>query len=236
VWFATPDADAGRGPGKEENRKVPDFSSVTGLRRSYGKGALAEQDLAPDWVTQFTRWYGEAVGSDLLVEPSAMVVATATPDGRPSVRTVLMRAFDADGIVFFTNYGSRKGRELAANPAVSLLFSWVPLERQVVVTGTAARTTAAESAAYFHSRPRDSQLASAASAQSSVVASRAVLDAAVADLAARHPGEVPWPEHWGGFRVAPDSVEFWQGRTARLHDRLRYRRSGGGWVVERLAP
>lgn len=215
---------------------MPDFSSLTGVRRPYGKGALAEQDLAPTWLAQFSRWYEEAVGSGALVDPTAMVVATATPDGRPSVRTVLMRGFDADGIVFFTNYGSRKGRELTANPAVSLLFSWVPLERQVIVTGTAARTSAAESAAYFRSRPRDSQLASAASAQSSVVASRAVLDDAVAALAAQHPDDVPWPSTWGGFRVAPESVEFWQGRAARLHDRLRYRRDGAAWVVERLAP
>jgi pyridoxamine 5'-phosphate oxidase len=215
---------------------VPDFSSVTGLRRSYGKGTLAEQDLAPTWLAQFTRWYGEAVESDQLADPNAMVVATATPDGRPSVRTVLMRGVDADGIVFFTNYGSRKGRELTANPAVALVFSWVPLERQVIVTGTAARTSEAESAAYFHSRPRDSQLASAASAQSSVVASRAVLDDAAAALAAAHPAEVPWPPAWGGFRVTPESVEFWQGRAARLHDRLRFRRDDGSWVVERLAP
>jgi pyridoxamine 5'-phosphate oxidase len=215
---------------------VPDFSAVTGVRRSYGKGALAERDLAPSWVTQFTRWYGEAVGSGLLVEPNAMVVATATPDGRPSVRTVLLRGFDAAGFVFFTNYGSRKGRELTANPAVSLAFSWVPLERQVIVTGTATRTAPAESAAYFHSRPRDSQLASAASKQSSVVPSREVLEVAVADLAARYPEDVPVPPDWGGFRVAPDSVEFWQGRPARLHDRLRYRVVSGSWVVERLAP
>jgi pyridoxamine 5'-phosphate oxidase len=211
---------------------------VTGVRRSYGKGALAEQDLAPSWVTQFTRWYGEAVESGLLVEPNAMVVATATPDGRPSVRTVLLRGFDADGFVFFTNYGSRKGRELTANPAVSLVFSWVPLERQVIVTGTASRTAPAESAAYFRSRPRDSQLASAASAQSSVVPSRESLEATVAALAARYPDEVPVPESWGGFRVAPDSVEFWQGRPARLHDRLRYRLVAppSDWVVERLSP
>lgn len=215
---------------------MPDFSSLTGLRRSYGKGALSEQDLAPSWLAQFTRWYGEAVESDQLVEPNAMVVATASPDGRPSARTVLMRGFDADGIVFFTNYGSRKGRELTANPSVALVFSWVPLERQVIVTGTAARTSEAESAAYFHSRPRDSQLASVASPQSSVVPSRAVLEEAVAALAGQHPDEVPWPPTWGGFRVAPESVEFWQGRAARLHDRLRFRRDGADWVVERLAP
>jgi pyridoxamine 5'-phosphate oxidase len=149
---------------------------------------------------------------------------------------VLLRGVSAAGFEFFTNYESRKGRELAANPQIALVFSWVPLERQVVVTGTASRVSAAESAAYFHSRPRDSQLASAASAQSSVVPSRAVLSAAVAELAERYPDEVPAPANWGGIRVAPDSVEFWQGRPARLHDRLRFRLDGTGWVVERLSP
>jgi pyridoxamine 5'-phosphate oxidase len=212
---------------------VPDLS----LRRSYARGSLAEEDLAADWVTQFTRWFDEASASDLILEPTAMVVATASLSGQPSVRTVLLRGVSADGFVFFTNYESRKGRELAANPQVALVFSWVPLERQVVVTGTASRVSAAESAAYFHSRPRESQLASAASAQSSVVASRSVLEAAVSNLAARHPDSVPAPANWGGIRVAPDSVEFWQGRPARLHDRLRYRLDpASGWIVERLSP
>ena len=215
---------------------MPDLSSVTGMRRSYARGALSEADLAGDWVTQFTRWFDEVAGSGLVVEPNAMVVATATPDGRPSARTVLLRGVDAAGFVFFTNSGSRKGRELAANPAVSLLFSWVPAERQVVVTGTAAPVDAAESDAYWASRPRDSRLASAASDQSTVVPSREVLEARLAELAERFPDEVPRPAGWGGIRVAPDSVEFWQGRPARLHDRLRYRATDDGWVVERLSP
>jgi pyridoxamine 5'-phosphate oxidase len=208
------------------------------MRRTYGRGSLLEEDLAPDWVTQFTRWYGDAEASELIPEPNAMVVATADPSGQPSARTVLLRGVSTGGFVFFTNYGSRKGRELAANPQVSLLFSWVPLERQVIVTGRAARVSEAESEEYFHSRPRDSQLASAASAQSAVVPSRAVLEEAVAALAERYPGEVPAPAHWGGFRVAPDAVEFWQGRPARLHDRLRYRLAAppADWVVERLSP
>lgn len=215
---------------------MPDLSSVTGLRRTYARGALSEADLAPDWVGQFTRWYDEVVASELVVEPNAMVVATATPDGRPSVRTVLLRGVSADGFVFFTNYGSRKGREIAANPYVSLIFSWVPAERQVVVTGTAARVPRAESEAYWQSRPPGSRLASAASPQSAVVGSRSELEAAVEALAARYPDGGPLPDAWGGFRVSPDSVEFWQGRPARLHDRMRYRLDEGSWVVERLAP
>lgn len=217
---------------------MPDPAAVSAMRRSYVRGSLDEAGLAADWVTQFTRWFDDAVSSGLLTEPNAMVVATATPDGRPSVRTVLLRGVDERGMVFFTNYDSRKGRELADNPAVALVFPWVPLERQVVVTGTASRVDRAESEAYFHSRPRESQLAAWASAQSTVIRDRAVLDDALASLAQRWPDgtEVPVPGHWGGIRVAPDSVEFWQGRPARMHDRLRYRRDGDSWVVERLAP
>lgn len=205
-------------------------------RRSYTRGLLTETDLAPDWPTQFTRWYDEVAAADLVTEPNAMVVATASAAGRPSLRTVLLRSVDERGFVFFTNYLSRKGRELAANPAVSLLFPWLPAERQVVVTGTASRVDRAETEAYWATRPRDSRLASAASAQSAVIGSRAEVEESLAALAVRYPGDVPVPADWGGIRVQPDAVEFWQGREARLHDRLRYRLDGGAWTVERLSP
>lgn len=219
---------------------MPDPVPVSEMRRSYARGSLDEAALAGDWVTQFARWFDEATGSGLLAEPNAMVVGTATPAGVPSVRTVLLRAVDPRGFVFYTNYRSRKGTELAANPAVALVFPWVPLERQVVVTGTASRVDRVETERYFHSRPRDSQLGAWASPQSAVLPSRDALDRALAELRRRWPEgtEVPVPEHWGGIRVAPESVEFWQGRPDRLHDRLRFRRvpAGGGWLVERLGP
>jgi pyridoxamine 5'-phosphate oxidase len=223
------------------------------MRRDYGAGregeGLVEDELAADWLTQFSRWFADAVAAGL-PEPNAMVLATADTAGRPSARTVLLKEYDARGFVFFTNYESRKAAELAANPYASLVFPWFPMRRQVVVAGTATRVERAETEAYFAGRPRDSQLGAWASPQSKVVAGRAELDAALSDVESRFPGEVPAPPHWGGLRVAPSTVEFWQGRTGRLHDRLRYRRLAvaqaeqgatadgerTGWIVERLAP
>ncbi|MFJ6746745.1 MULTISPECIES: pyridoxamine 5'-phosphate oxidase [unclassified Streptomyces] len=224
--------------------ETPDPSS---MRAHYRAEGLAEPDLAVSPYDQFARWFKEAAAAGLH-EPNAMVVSTADAAGRPSSRTVLLKAFDARGFVFFTNYTSRKGRELAANPYVSLLFPWHPLARQVIVSGIAERIGRDETAAYFRTRPHGSQLGAWASDQSSTVASRAELERAYDELAARYPeGEqVPAPPHWGGYRVPAEAVEFWQGRHNRLHDRLRYvretdgERAAGGpaatWRVERLAP
>lgn len=214
---------------------------VAALRRHYRLAGLDEHDLAPDPMSQFASWFQTALESMDevgLPEPNAMVVATADPSGRPSTRMVLLKAYDARGFVFYTNYGSRKATELAANPQVSLHFPWLVLQRQVVVVGTAEKVPRAETEAYFASRPRGSQLGAWASRQSSVVSGRTDLEQAYAEAARRFPDgrPVPAPEHWGGFRVVPESVEFWQGRPDRMHDRLRYRRSGDGWIVERLSP
>ncbi len=212
------------------------------LRQEYAAGGLSEADLEAEPVAMFRRWLRDAVAAGLH-EPNAMVVSTVV-DGRPSSREVLLKGLDERGFVFFTNYASRKGQELAANPACALLFPWHDLERQVRVQGTASRLDEAENAAYFATRPRASQLGAWASPQSEVVGSRAELDRRYDEVAARFPedDEVPLPPHWGGFRVAPDSVELWQGRRGRMHDRLRYRRVSDvelvetRWVVERLAP
>ncbi|CAM5671839.1 pyridoxamine 5'-phosphate oxidase [Streptomyces fumanus] len=212
---------------------------LASMRKQYRAEGLSESDLAATPVEQFARWFKQAATDGGLFEPNAMVVSTADAEGRPSSRTVLLKHFDERGFVFYTNYGSRKARDLAANAHVSLLFPWHPMARQVIVTGTAARTGRDETAAYFRTRPHGSQLGAWASTQSSVVGSRADLDAAYAGLAARYPeGEqVPVPPHWGGFRVTPRTVEFWQGRENRLHDRLRYvAEADGAWRVERLSP
>ncbi|GGQ32072.1 pyridoxine/pyridoxamine 5'-phosphate oxidase [Streptomyces pseudogriseolus] len=209
------------------------------MRKQYRTEGLSETDLAATPVEQFARWFAQAAREGGLFEPNAMIVSTADAAGRPSSRTVLLKHFDEGGFVFYTNYESRKGRDLAENPYVSLLFPWHPVARQVIVTGTARRTGRDETAAYFRTRPHGSQLGAWASGQSTVIASREELDEAYAALAARYPEHerVPVPPHWGGFRVVPETVEFWQGRENRLHDRLRYvTEAGGGWRVERLAP
>jgi pyridoxamine 5'-phosphate oxidase len=205
------------------------------LRREYALGGLVEDDLAPDPFAQFERWYDDAVAASVY-EPNAMVVATVSADGHPSSRLVLLKGFTPAGWVFFTNLGSRKGTELLANPQVSLLFPWHPLERQVRVDGIATELGRDEVATYFESRPRGSRLGAHASHQSRVVGSRGQLDEAWAAADAAYPSEVPVPDEWGGFRVAPDSVEFWQGRPGRMHDRLVYVRVADRWEVRRLAP
>jgi pyridoxamine 5'-phosphate oxidase len=216
---------------------VPDAPDPAGLRRDYTAGGLSEADLAPTWLEQLQRWFAEAAGSGLLVEPNAVVLATASPDGRPSARTVLLKGLDERGLVVYTNLTSRKGAEAQANPFATLLFSWVPLERQVVVEGAVELVDRAEVEAYFRSRPRGSQLGAWVSHQSQVIASREVLEAREAELEERFAGQdVPVPPFWGGLRVVPSAVELWEGRPSRLHDRLRYRRDGERWVVERLSP
>ncbi|MFD3917411.1 pyridoxamine 5'-phosphate oxidase [Streptomyces sp. NPDC058595] len=209
------------------------------MREQYRGTAFLETDLAATPMEQFGRWFKDAVAGGLH-EPNAMVVSTATPDGRPSSRTVLLKAYDERGFVFYTNYGSRKGREIEANRYVGLLFPWHGLALQVVVTGTASRVGREETAAYFRTRPHGSQLGAWASDQSTPIGSRAELLERYEELGRRYgPDErVPVPPHWGGVRVVPETVEFWQGHENRLHDRLRYVRepASGAWRVERLCP
>jgi pyridoxamine 5'-phosphate oxidase len=210
---------------------------LSGLREEYGRGGLDLPDLADDPIEMFERWLQQSLDAGLH-EPNAMVVSTVSRDGRPSSRTVLLKGVGPAGFVFYTNHASRKGEELAANPRCALLFPWYALERQVRVEGVATTLDDAEVEAYFRSRPRGAQLGAWASAQSSRVASRAALAEAYARAHERFgdDGPVPVPPTWGGYRVAPEAVEFWQGRPSRMHDRLVYRRDGERWVVERLAP
>jgi pyridoxamine 5'-phosphate oxidase len=197
---------------------------------------LSEKDVAPDPFQQFRAWLGEATAARL-AQPLGMTLATATPDGRPSARLVLLRGLDERGFAFFTNYESRKSRELDANPRAALTFYWAELERQVRIEGRVERLSPAESDAYFRTRPRGSQIGAVASPQSAVIADRAVLERRMEEVTARYAGkEVPRPAHWGGYRVLPDVIEFWQGGADRLHDRLGYRRTATGWALERLAP
>lgn len=225
---------------------------MAAMRLQYAGAGLSETDLAADWFTQFQYWFDDAAASGM-TEPNAMVIATASPGGVVASRTVLAKQVDEGGVVFFTNYHSDKSRDLKSNPHIAITFPWYDLHRQVHLRGMAAMIPRAETEAYWAMRPRGSQIGSAASPQSAVIASRAELDALQATIEERYGGldatapgalPIPAPEHWGGWRVVPISVEFWQGRTDRLHDRLRFRRADGraggaasddGWVIERLA-
>jgi pyridoxamine 5'-phosphate oxidase len=206
-------------------------------RKEHNRSSLTEADLDPDPVCQFTLWFDEANQSGI-PESNAMTLATATPEGRPSARTVLLRGADERGFTFFTNYESRKARELEANPFAALVFFWHELERQVRIEGRVERVSDDESDRYFQSRPKGARIGAWASPQSQVIASREILEAQFLESENQHADEnVPRPANWGGYRLVPASLEFWQGRPNRLHDRLRYsHRPGGGWVIERLAP
>ena len=209
---------------------------IAALRREYTARGLRRAELDPDPVRQFSRWFDEAV-RDEFTDANSMALATASPDGIPFLRTVLLKGFDGRGFTFFTNYDSAKGHQLAANPRVALLFFWGELERQVCIRGTVGKTSREESEAYFKSRPTGSQLGAWVSKQSEVVASREVLEQRLGEVSKKFGDDPPPPPHWGGFRVVPESVEFWQGRPNRLHDRMLYtRQPDGSWRIDRLAP
>jgi pyridoxamine 5'-phosphate oxidase len=206
------------------------------FRREYSARGLRREELNPDPVEQFSTWFAQA--AELAIhEPNAMTLATVDARGAPHQRTVLLKYFDRQGFVFFTNYGSRKAAQIAANPQVSLLFPWITLERQVVIQGRAEKISSAESLRYFLSRPRESQIGAWVSNQSEVISSRKFLMQKLAEIRAKfHDGEIPLPSFWGGYRVAPEAIEFWQGGPARLHDRFLYQKEGGGWRIDRLSP
>ena len=206
------------------------------LRRDYTQQGLDLADLNPDPFVQFELWFKQAQDADLL-EPNALVLSTVSPAGAPYQRTVLLKYFDRDGFVFFTNYGSRKAQHMASNAQVSLLFPWYPLERQLAIAGTASKISAAESLRYFASRPRSSQLGAWVSQQSSIISSRQLLEMQFETMREKFLNrEVPLPDFWGGYRVQPTSFEFWQGRPSRLHDRFLYSQAAGQWAIARLSP
>ena len=208
---------------------------VAHLRLDYARESLTERDVDPDPILQFEKWFEEALHAGL-IEPNAMTLATSTRDGHPSARVVLLKGADANGFVFFTDYRSRKGAELDTNPHVSLCFWWDALQRQVRISGTAVRVSREETAAYFHTRPHGSRVGAWASQQSATLASREMLEKEVERLERAYPDDVPLPPHWGGYRVTPASLEFWQGRPSRLHDRIVYTRNGSAWKIGRLSP
>lgn len=213
-----------------------DQTELAALRRDYSQRDLSKAIVAADPFDQFSKWFDEAVSSQI-VEPNAMHLGTATPDGRPSGRTVLLKGFDKSGFKFFTNYGSAKARELAANPECYLHFLWKEVERQVFIRGKAVRTSEQESDEYFALRPYESQLGAWASAQSAIIESRSLIENRFAELRAQYTeGNVPRPPLWGGFRVTPDRFEYWQGRRSRLHDRICYEQKNGAWNIFRLSP
>ncbi len=210
--------------------------NLANLRQEYALAGLDEEGMAQEPFEQFDRWFEEARAAGV-VEPNAMTLATADADGFPAARTVLLKGVDNRGFTFFTNYGSTKGRELTANPRATLVFPWLALERQVIVRGSVSRVAQEETDTYFKSRPRGSQLGAWASAQSALVPNRQALEHSLAAAKDRFgAGPIPTPPHWGGFRVSPMAVEFWQGRPSRLHDRLRYRKNDPGWIIERFSP
>ena len=210
--------------------------SLADLRREYARARLDEEDVSHDPIVEFARWFADAQAAHV-EEPNAMVLATATVDGSPSARVVLLKAFDERGFVFFTDYRSRKGSELEDNPRAALVLHWKELERQVRITGPVERTSIEDSEAYFRSRPIGSRLGAWVSHQSAVIPSRTALEAGLAEVEERFAdGDVPLPPYWGGYRVRPETIEFWQGRESRLHDRIRYLRSREAWRIERLAP
>ncbi|MBN3810212.1 pyridoxamine 5'-phosphate oxidase [Paraburkholderia sp. Ac-20347] len=213
------------------------MTSLADLRKNYSLGSLDAADVDPDPIRQFQTWFAQALDAKL-PEPNAMTVATVDAQGRPAARILLIKGVDERGFVFFTNYESRKGRELGANPHAALLFHWVELERQVRIEGTVEKTSEAESEAYFQSRPLGSRIGAWASAQSAVIENREQLEAREREISAQYGENPPRPPHWGGYRVVPTAIEFWQGRPSRLHDRIRYVRehAADAWRIERLAP
>jgi pyridoxamine 5'-phosphate oxidase len=213
------------------------MTDPAGLRGTYTRGHLDEADLADTWFVQLRAWFDAAAADPAIVEPNAIQLATADAQGRPSVRTVLAKGIGADGVVFYTNYASAKARDLAVNPRAAVVFVWTAHQRQVRLSGIVSKVDRADTEAYFATRPRESQIGAWASPQSEVVESRDALDRLAAEAEARFAAsDIPAPPHWGGYLLAPDEVEFWQGREGRLHDRIRFRRVDGDWVIERLAP